>query len=106
MKSRGTWCADVDGLEKIPGKPATVKPGLRSDVSALFQAFQCRGMHLRNRIVMAPMTRWHSPAGVPGPGVADYYLRRAAGGVGLIITEGTYIDHKAANGYNGLVPVV
>ncbi len=45
---------------------------------------------------MAPMTRSRSPGGVPGPDVAAYYARRAAGGIGLIITEGTWIDHPAA----------
>jgi 2,4-dienoyl-CoA reductase-like NADH-dependent reductase (Old Yellow Enzyme family) len=43
---------------------------------------------LRNRVVMAPMTREQSPKGVPTKRVADYYARRAAGGAGLIITEG------------------
>jgi 2,4-dienoyl-CoA reductase-like NADH-dependent reductase (Old Yellow Enzyme family) len=54
---------------------------------------------LKNRVVMAPMTRQKSPGGVPGADVARYYERRAQGGVGLIITEGTAIDHPAANGY-------
>ena len=49
---------------------------------------------------MAPMTRWHSPDGVPGPDVSEYYARRAHGGVGLIITEGCNIDHPAASGYD------
>jgi 2,4-dienoyl-CoA reductase-like NADH-dependent reductase (Old Yellow Enzyme family) len=31
--------------------------------------------------------------------VVDYYRRRAEGGVGLIITEGTCIDHPSASGY-------
>ena len=31
--------------------------------------------------------------------IAEYYRKRAAGGAGLIITEGTCIGHKAANGY-------
>lgn len=48
---------------------------------------------------MAPMTRQHSPLGVPGADVAAYYARRARGGVGLIITEGTVVDHPGANGY-------
>lgn len=48
---------------------------------------------------MAPMTRQHSPGGVPGENVARYYRRRVEGGVGLIITEGTYINHPGANGY-------
>ncbi len=54
---------------------------------------------LQNRIVMAPMTRNKSPKGIPGENVARYYRSRAEGGVGLIITEGTYIGHPAANGY-------
>ena len=45
---------------------------------------------------MAPMTRQFSPGGVPGEDVAEYYARRAAGGVGLIITEGTYVGHESA----------
>ncbi|AEW98861.1 putative oxidoreductase (plasmid) [Streptantibioticus cattleyicolor NRRL 8057 = DSM 46488] len=51
---------------------------------------------LPNRLAMAPMTRQFSPGGVPGADVAEYYARRAAGDVGLIITEGTYVDHASA----------
>ena len=58
--------------------------------------FPTQRITLANRIVMAPMTRSHSPGRVPGPDVAAYYRRRAEGGVGLIITEGTYVDHPAA----------
>ncbi|MGB6941730.1 MAG: NADH:flavin oxidoreductase [Bryobacteraceae bacterium] len=70
---------------------------------ALFRPFQLQGLTLPNRIVMAPMTRSHSPGGVPGPDVAAYYRRRAEGGVGLIITEGTYPDHPAS-GFDPNVP--
>lgn len=62
----------------------------------LARPFSVRGLTSRNRIAMAPMTRQFSPGGVPGQDVADYYERRAAGGVGLIITEGTYVDHESA----------
>ncbi|HVJ55635.1 MAG TPA: NADH:flavin oxidoreductase [Aliidongia sp.] len=62
----------------------------------LFTPFVSRNLSLANRIVMAPMTRSHSPGGVPGPDVAAYYRRRAENGVGLILTEGTLIDHPAA----------
>nr|WP_199340416.1 NADH:flavin oxidoreductase [Mycobacteroides chelonae] len=51
-----------------------------------------------NRFAMAPMTRSASPGGVPGENVAAYYRRRAAGGVGLIITEGVFIPDDAAGG--------
>ena len=62
----------------------------------LLQPLTVRSLTLRNRIVMSPMTRQHSPDGVPGPNVAAYYQRRAAGGTGLIITEGVAIDHPTA----------
>jgi len=48
---------------------------------------------------MAPMSRNKSKGHIPGEDVAAYYARRAEGDVGLIITEGTTIDHKASNGY-------
>jgi hypothetical protein len=62
----------------------------------LLRPFTLGGLTVPNRIVMAPMTREFSPGGVPGEDVAAYYARRAAGGVGLIITEGTYIGHDSA----------
>ena len=68
-------------------------------VNTLFKPFTLGNLELSNRIVMAPMTRNFSPKGVPNQGVVDYYRRRAESGVGLIITEGTVVDHVAANGY-------
>lgn len=67
--------------------------------SPLFEPYQLGKLHLNNRIVMAPMTRSFSPGNVPNQKNIDYYRRRAAGGVGLIITEGTCVGHKASNGY-------
>jgi 2,4-dienoyl-CoA reductase-like NADH-dependent reductase (Old Yellow Enzyme family) len=43
------------------------------------------------------MTRALSKGGAPGPDVAAYYRRRVEGGLGLIISEGTWIDHPAAS---------
>ncbi|MEU6096614.1 NADH:flavin oxidoreductase [Streptomyces sp. NPDC047079] len=54
------------------------------------------GLTVPNRIVMAPMTRQFSPGGTPGEDVVAYYARRAAAGVGLIVTEGTYVGHPSA----------
>jgi len=68
----------------------------------LFTPFTTEKLSLANRTVMAPMTRTYSPGYVPGPHVADYYRRRAEGGVGLIITEGTTVPHKASNGYENV----
>src|ERR1700728_202686 len=70
---------------------------------ALFTPFTIKQLTLANRIVMAPMTRSFSPGGVPGADVAAYYRRRAEGGVGVIITEGTYPAHPAA-GFDSRVP--
>ncbi len=64
----------------------------------LFKPFASEKLELSNRVVMAPMTRSRSPGGVPGPDVAAYYRRRAENGVGLIVTEGTIIDHPAGTG--------
>lgn len=64
--------------------------------SKLFEPFKLRSLSLKNRIVMAPMTRSFSPNGIPTPGVAEYYQRRAAADVGLIITEGTVVERDAA----------
>ncbi|MER7198817.1 12-oxophytodienoate reductase [Streptomyces sp. CB01635] len=54
------------------------------------------GLKVPNRIAMAPMTRMFSPNGIPGEDVRSYYSRRAAAGVGLIVTEGTYVGHDSA----------
>jgi len=65
-------------------------------LDALFRPFTFKGVTLKNRIVMAPMTRSFSPGGVPTPEVAAYYRRRAEAEVGLIITEGTGVDRPAS----------
>lgn len=66
------------------------------ELARLFEPVEIAGLKLRNRIVMAPMTRSFSPEGVPGVNVAEYYRRRAENDVGLIITEGTGIDRVPA----------
>lgn len=63
----------------------------------LFQPFRLKSLELKNRIVMAPMTRSFSPEGVPTLNVADYYARRAEGEVGLIVSEGTVVNRPASS---------
>lgn len=72
---------------------------MSAPVQALFAPFRLGSLELPTRVVMAPMTRSFSPGGVPNAKVVEYYRRRAAAGVGLIVTEGTTVGHKAANGY-------
>ena len=68
------------------------------DKKILFTPFKSGPLHLRNRFVMAPMTRNFSPGGVPSEGMAGYYRRRAEADVGLIFTGGVGVDHPAALG--------
>jgi 2,4-dienoyl-CoA reductase-like NADH-dependent reductase (Old Yellow Enzyme family) len=68
-----------------------------TDVSPLFKPFRIRGLELKNRIVMAPMTRSRSPGGFPNDENVKYYARRAAGEVGLILSEGTLTRRKGAS---------
>jgi 2,4-dienoyl-CoA reductase-like NADH-dependent reductase (Old Yellow Enzyme family) len=68
----------------------------------LFQPYPLKQLRLRNRVVMAPMTRGFSPGGIPRDNVADYYRRRAEGEVGLILTEGVGVAHPASLGDSGL----
>ncbi len=70
--------------------------GQGSALDALYKPFTLKNVHLNNRIAMAPMTRSFSPGQVPGKDVASYYARRALGGVGLIITEGTTLADDAS----------
>lgn len=62
----------------------------------LFQPITIKSLTLKNRIVMAPMTRSFSPDGVPTADVAAYYARRAHNAVGLIVTEGTGVGRPAS----------
>lgn len=51
-----------------------------------FEPITAGGLRLRNRIVMAPMTRSRAPRTLATADMAEYYAQRA--GAGLIITEG------------------
>jgi N-ethylmaleimide reductase len=65
----------------------------------LFSPFDLSGLLLKNRVVMAPMTR--SRAGnerMPNSLMAEYYAQRAS--AGLIITEGAVISKQAIGWLN------
>jgi 2,4-dienoyl-CoA reductase-like NADH-dependent reductase (Old Yellow Enzyme family) len=80
----------------------TTPPASRA-AEILSRPIALNGLTVPNRIVMAPMTRQFSPGGVPGEDVVSYYARRAAAGVGLIVTEGTYVGHDSA-GQSSRIP--
>ncbi|TAM09733.1 MAG: N-ethylmaleimide reductase NemA, partial [Pusillimonas sp.] len=59
-------------------------------MNPLYESTHLGHYTLRNRVVMAPMTRSRADdaSGVPSPLAVQYYTQRA--GAGLIITEGTF----------------
>jgi 2,4-dienoyl-CoA reductase-like NADH-dependent reductase (Old Yellow Enzyme family) len=60
----------------------------------LFEPYGLKSLPLKNRIVMAPMTRCRAGDGdIPIPLMAEYYAQRAT--AGLIISEGTPVSTKA-----------
>ncbi len=62
--------------------------------SPVLQPVKIGDLDLKNRVVMAPLTRSRSSVeGVPPPYAVDYYAQRA--GAGLIISEATNISHQA-----------
>ncbi|PLR43121.1 12-oxophytodienoate reductase [Chimaeribacter arupi] len=68
----------------------------------LFSPFSIRSLKLKNRIVMAPMTRFFTADGIPDEANTAYYQRRAEGGVGLILSEGTVVDRPASRNDGGI----
>jgi len=85
---------------------AAVAPLARHRAAALaplFERFSGRSNlpTLQNRIIFPPCTRWLTPGGAPGAAadsMAEYYARRARH-VGLVVTEGVYLDLKGGTPY-------
>ena len=69
----------------------------QTNVPHLLSSFDLQGLSLKNRVVMAPLTRSRAGADrIPNALMAEYYAQRA--GAGLIITEATTISEQA-NGW-------
>ena len=71
-----------------------------TNAATLARPFTLGGLALRNRIVMAPMTRERAIDGVPSAEMVAYYGRRADGGAGLIVTEGAAPNEAGRFGRN------
>src|SRR5271170_907961 len=67
---------------------------MTSDANMLFPPFLLGALELKNRIVMAPLTRNRATKGTDAPSDlnAEYYRQRAS--AGLIITEATQISQQ------------
>ena len=71
----------------------------KTTAGILFTSFDLRGLFLKNRLVMAPLTR--SRAGeqrLPNALMAEYYSQRAS--AGLIITEATVVSKQGLGWLN------
>ncbi|ASP34174.1 NADH:flavin oxidoreductase [Labrenzia sp. VG12] len=68
--------------------------------SPLFEPFQLASMKLKNRTLVAPMTRVSATRdGCVGDLMFPYYRAFADGGFGAVITEGVYTDKAYSQGY-------
>src|ERR1700755_3193719 len=65
----------------------------------LLSPYTLGDLRLKNRIVMAPLTRTgaENRGKVPNELMAEYYAQRA--GAGLIITEGTFVSEQGQGWY-------
>jgi 2,4-dienoyl-CoA reductase (NADPH2) len=66
--------------------------------TTLFEKGRIGSMEVKNRTVMAPMGTLSADEGFVTDKTIDYYVARAKGGVGLIITQGTAVSQKAPGG--------
>jgi N-ethylmaleimide reductase len=68
-------------------------------MTALLKPYKSKELDLKNRVVMAPMTRARADNnGVPTELVVEYYRQRAS--AGLIISEGIAVSTRAIGGVN------
>jgi N-ethylmaleimide reductase len=76
---------------------------IKNNMSILFNQIEVPGLGtLKNRSAMAAMTRGFADQNHGATeAMAEYYRRRAAGGIALILTEGVVI-HQSADGYNSV----
>jgi N-ethylmaleimide reductase len=71
-----------------------------SDIQNLLKAYDLADLKLKNRVIMAPMTRSRADneGNIPTDLMAEYYAQRASSG--LIITEGSQISKRAVGYIN------
>ena len=75
-----------------------------SEYTHLFTPLTVRGRTIRNRIVSTPhATGWELPGGLISEKEADYQIRKAQGGVGLVMTFGSAgVDPTTAASYGSI----
>ncbi|MFD7295266.1 alkene reductase [Streptomyces sp. NPDC059897] len=103
---RGTTHRSSRDSSPAPGPAVEPDTGVRSygsrmthtATSPLLAPYTTGSLHLPNRLVMAPMTRFRAHEdGTPLPVVAAYYAQRAE--AGLLITEGIWPHRRGQSGW-------
>ncbi len=80
---------------------ASSEIGQGAAASALLSEVDLFGRTLQNRLVVAPMSRVSAiDGGLASDRMKTYYRDFASGGFGIVITEGTYTDEDASQGYD------
>lgn len=84
----------------------TVPPGKRlsssltsPEMSSLFNPLKVGSLTLANRVGISAMTRNRASNTIPTDLMAEYYAQRAAGGAGLIVSEGTLVVRQGFVGF-------
>ena len=73
----------------------------RTSSRAIFSQADLFGRTLPNRLAVAPMSRVSAThGGLPTDHMKTYYSDFARGGFAIVITEGTYTDEDASQGYD------
>ena len=65
-----------------------------ANIAPLFEPLQLADVTLPNRIQMSAMTRNRAPGMVPSKLMKEYYVQRARGGAGHIVTEGIFVSRQ------------
>lgn len=73
------------------GRPRTVAEVFET-MSILQQSVTLGELHLKNRVVLAPLTRSRAPGRIPNALMQEYYTQRST--AGLILTEATAVHPK------------
>lgn len=81
---------------------------MSNQCSKLFQPITIGGLEIKNRIAMAPMGNLGlaTPDGCFSQRAIDYFVERAKGGTGLIITGVTKIENEIEKIIPGIAPMV
>lgn len=74
-------------------------------VESLFEPLKIKNLDLKNRFVLAAMSRYQNDGGIPNDDFVEYHRSRAAGELGLTITGATAVDRPAANNHPKLANI-